>query len=175
MWYKQQDLPNWKLIYFICVIIIHSRVKINTWILRKAGEDDMPTPIIVRVNDVVIPAMLNDTVASLEFKKRLPFKVSGHRYKVDYCCATACGIFDPTETQCGWENGDISLAGGWFSIFFDGEETSKSHHGMMIIGHIEQQHLQLIKGLPVSVKFVVVLDNENKEKGINDGNSDLKR
>ncbi len=117
----------------------------------------MPTRIILKANDVVIPAMLNDTMAAREFKKRLPFKVSGYRSAVDYCCTAACGVFDPAETQSGWKNGDISLAGGWFAVLFDGEEASQSYHGMMIIAHIEKDNLYLVKALPETVKFVVEL------------------
>lgn len=115
------------------------------------------TQIVLKTNNVVIPAILNDTVAAQEFKKRLPYRVSGYRSRVDYCCTAACGIFDPTETQSGWKNGDISLAGGWFTVFFDGEETSNNDHGMMIIAHIEKENLQLVRDLPDAVKFVVEL------------------
>lgn len=51
----------------------------------------------------------------------------------------------------------FSLAGGWFAVLFDGEETSQNNHGMMIIAHIEEEHLQLVRGLPDAVKFVVEL------------------
>ena len=115
----------------------------------------MPTKIILKANGIEIPAILNDTVAAKEFRKRLPFSVSGNRSAVDYCCRTACGIFDPAETQSGWTNGDISLAGGWFAVLFDGEETSQAYHGMMIIAHIDNAHLPLVKGLSDSVKFTV--------------------
>ncbi len=115
----------------------------------------MPTPLIIKANGIEIPATLNDTVAAQEFKKRLPFTVSGFRSDVDYCCTAASGIFDPSETQAGWKNGDISLAGGWFAILFDGEEHSKSYRNMMIIAHIDDAYLDLVKGLPSSTKFVV--------------------
>jgi hypothetical protein len=118
----------------------------------------MPTKIVLKANDVIIPAMLNDTLAAREFKKRLPFKVSGYRAEVDYCCSAACGRFDPTETQSGWKNGDISLAGGWFAVLFDGEEQSHSYHNMMIIAHIDEEDLHLVKDLPDNVKFVVDID-----------------
>lgn len=117
----------------------------------------MPTSIVLKANDVKIPATLNDTVAAQEFKKRMPFKVSGYRSAVDYCCTAACGIFDPTETQSGWKNGDISLAGGWFAVLFDGEEASQSYKGMMIIANIDEENLHLVKELPDNVKFVVEL------------------
>lgn len=117
----------------------------------------MPTQIVLKANNVVIPATLNDTVAAQEFKKRLPFKVSGYRSPVDYCCTATCGVFDPAETQCGWKNGDISLAGGWFAVLFDGEEASQNYPGMMIIAHVEEENLELVKALPENVKFVVEL------------------
>ncbi|NMC13814.1 MAG: hypothetical protein GYA34_13150, partial [Chloroflexi bacterium] len=115
----------------------------------------MPTRIVIKANDVVIPALLNDTAAAKDFKKRLPFNVSGNRYKMDYCCTADCGAFDPAETQSGWKNGDISLAGGWFAILFDGEESSQVHHDLMIIAHIEEEYLPLVRRLPDNVRFVV--------------------
>jgi hypothetical protein len=119
----------------------------------------MPTKIILKVDDVIIPAILNDTLAAREFKRRLPFTVSGYRAEVDYCCSAACGIFDPTETQSGWKNGDISLAGGWFAVLFDGEEQSQAYHNMMIIAHIDEEDLNLVKELPDNVKFVVDINS----------------
>ena len=70
------------------------------------------------------------------------------------------GDSTPWETQSGWKNGDISLAGGWFAVLFDGEEESKNYHGMMVIGHIEEESLDLVKALPAQVKFTVELANE---------------
>ena len=117
----------------------------------------MSTKIILKANNIEIPGILNNTIAAKEFKKRLPFRVSGYRSAVDYCCTAACGRFDPSETQSGWKNGDISLAGGWFAVFFDGEETSKKYPGMMIIGHIQEDDLYLLKELPENVRFIVEL------------------
>ena len=117
----------------------------------------MATPILLKANGTVIPATLNDTVAALDFKKRLPFTVSGHRSAVDYCCTAASGIFDPSEIHSGWKNGDISLAGGWFAVLFDGEENSSDYRGMMIIAHIDRKNLDLVKNLPATVRFTVEL------------------
>ncbi len=117
----------------------------------------MPCPIILEAKGVKIPAMLNDTAAALDFKKRMPFTVSGYRSAVDYGCTAAIGRYDPTETQNGWKNGDISLAGGWFAVLFDGEEQSKSYPGMMVIAHIDEEHLPRVKELPDNVKFTVTL------------------
>lgn len=115
----------------------------------------MPTPIVLKAAGVEIPAVLNDTVAARDFAKRLPFTVSGFRSPVDYCCSAACGRFDPAETQTGWKNGDISLAGGWFAVLFGGEEQSGAYHGMMVIAHIDEEHLDAVRALPEEVRFTV--------------------
>ena len=117
----------------------------------------MGTKIILKANGMTIPATLNDTVAAKDFRKRLPFTVSGCRSSVDYCCTASSGKFDPKETQAGWKNGDISLAGGWFAVLFDGEESSKSYTGMMIIAHIDEENLHLVDRLPSNVTFTVEL------------------
>lgn len=121
----------------------------------------MPTPIILKANNVIISATLNDTVAAQDFKNRLPFVVSGYRSSVDYCCTAESGKFNPKEMQAGWKNGDISLAGGWFAVLFDGEEKSKSYTNMMIIAHIDEENLSLVKNLPRDVTFTVEMDGAN--------------
>lgn len=55
------------------------------------------------------------------------------------------------------KNGDIDLAGGWFAVLFDGEDKSQQYRGIMIIAHIEEEYLPLVKGLPDMVQFVVEL------------------
>lgn len=117
----------------------------------------MADKIVLKANGMTIPAILNDTVAARDFKKRLPFSVSGHKSNVDFCCTAASGIFDPSETQSGWKNGDISLADGWFALLFDGEERSSGYRGMMIIAHIDEEYLPLVKKLPKSVRFTIEL------------------
>ena len=43
----------------------------------------MPASIMLEVNELRIPAILNDTVAAIYFKKRIPFTVLGHRSDID--------------------------------------------------------------------------------------------
>ena len=117
----------------------------------------MPTSIVLKVNNITIPATLNNTVAAQDFKSRLPFVVSGYRSTMDYCCTAEGGKYDPKETQAGWKNGDISLGGGWFAVLFDGEEKSKSYTDMMIIAHIDDEDLHMVKSLPENVTFIVDL------------------
>jgi len=120
----------------------------------------MAETIILKAGQAEIPAVLNDTVAAQDFKKRLPFTVTGYRSSIDYCCTAAMGCYDPTQTQNGWKNGDISLAGGWFAVLFGGQEDSQVYNGMMIIAHIEEEDLPLVKALPNTVKFTVELASD---------------
>lgn len=113
----------------------------------------------IRITDgkTVLRAVLNDTVAARDFEKRLPFTVSGYDSGIDYCCTAASGLFDPTETQTGWENGDISLGGGWFALLYGGQEQSYGYKNMMIIGHIHDEDLGLMKEMPERVNLTVSL------------------
>ena len=111
----------------------------------------------IKITDgrTVLRAVLNDTAAAQDFEKRLPFSVSGYDSGMDYCCSAASGLYDPTETQTGWKNGDISLGGGWFALLYGGEEQSKEYHNMMIIGHILEEDLKLVKNMPEKVNLSI--------------------
>lgn len=113
----------------------------------------------IRITDgkTILRAILNDTVAARDFEKRLPFTVSGYDSGIDYCCTTASGLYDPMETQAGWKNGDISLGGGWFALLYCGEEQSKDYKNMMIIGHINDEDLELVKNMPERVNLTISL------------------
>ena len=57
--------------------------------------------------------------------------------------------------QSSWKNGDISLDGGWFALLYSGQKQSATYRNMMIIGHILDEDLKLIKTLPKKVTFTV--------------------
>ena len=103
----------------------------------------------------VIHAVLNRTVAAQDFEKRLPCTFSGSDSGMDYCCPAANGLYDPLETRRGWKNGDISLCGGWFALLYDGEEQSDEYGDMMIIGHIYDEDLPLVRQMPPRVTLKV--------------------
>lgn len=109
--------------------------------------------LLLSARDIRIPAILSDTVAARDFIRRLPLTVSGTRTADSYRFAAAIGCFDPEETQSGWKNGDISIAGGWLRVFFDGEETSGDWAGIMVIAHIREEDLHLIKALPNNARL----------------------
>lgn len=111
--------------------------------------------IIIQASGKTIHAVLNETVASKDFEKRLPFRCGGHDSGIDYCCTASEGAYDPNETQTGWKNGDINLAGGWFALLYGGEEESFGYRDLMIIGRINEEDLPVVRSLPKAVDFVV--------------------
>lgn len=111
--------------------------------------------ITITSGNTVLHATLNDTMAAKDFSQRLPLAVSGYDSGIDYCCTAASGVFDPAEMQTGWKNGDISLGGGWFALLYGGQEQSNAYRNMMIIGHILDKDLKLIKTLPEKATFTV--------------------
>ncbi len=111
--------------------------------------------ICITNGNVILYADLNDTVAANDFAKRLPCRFSGADSGIDYCCKAANGVYDPLETQAGWKNGDLCLCGGWFAILYGGEEESRHHRNMMIIGRVEEKSLEQIRNLPDKANFYV--------------------
>ena len=117
--------------------------------------------ILLRAENTGVEAILSSTAAARDFKRRLPLTVSGTRSNDNYRCRAAIGCFDPEETQTGWRNGDISIAGGWLRIFFDGEGSSGDIAGIMVIAHIGEGDLELIRRLPVNVRFCIEAADDN--------------
>ena len=116
----------------------------------------MPTPIELCAGGTAIPAVLNDTVAARDFKRRLPVSVSVRRSAGDSCCPAASGIFDPAETQSGWEAGDISLTGGWLELWLGGEGPAPCR-SLMVIAHIDEAALPLVRRLPDPARLTIRL------------------
>jgi len=115
------------------------------------------TPITVTVGGTVIPATLNDTLTARRFKDKLPFTITLQRYANDYCGTAAPLAIDESEQQNGWTNGDIGYFGGWFTILFDGQEHSHTHTGVMIIGRVDDDHLDTVRRLSGSITVTVDL------------------
>jgi len=125
----------------------------------------MTDEILLHSENFTIPAILSDTAAARDFKRRLPLTVSGTRAADNYCFPAAIGCFDPDETQLGWKNGDISLSGGWLRVFFDGEETSGDSAGIMVIAHVSEENLDLIDQLPNNVRLKIGTAEPTADKG----------
>lgn len=115
------------------------------------------TRITLRIGNAVIPAVLNETLTAREFCKRLPFTVTASRGEFDFCGTAANLPCKETERQTGWKNGDIGYSRGWFALFHSGEEQSSGYTGEMIIGHIDEEYLETVRGLSGSVNITIEL------------------
>ncbi|MHA6884493.1 cyclophilin-like fold protein [Ralstonia pseudosolanacearum] len=125
--------------------------------IMSSPKNDAGTPITLTVGGTVVPATLNNTLTARRFREKLPFTMTLQRYEVDYCASTAPLETDAAEQQSGWTNGDIGYFGGWFTLLFDGQETSRDTSGVMIIGRIADKHLDAVRGLVHSIKVTVDL------------------
>jgi hypothetical protein len=121
------------------------------------NENTRETRVTLTIEDVVVPATLNNTVTAQAFIERLPFTVTASKAEYDFCGTTGDLPCKETERQAGWKNGDIGYSRGWFALFHDGEEHSSSYTSEMIIGHIDDEYLETIRGLSGSIKITVAL------------------
>jgi len=120
-------------------------------------EADAGTPIILKVDTTLIPATLNKTLTARRFREKLPFTIALQRYESDYCSSAPPLETDDTERQFGWKNGDIGYFGGWFTILFGGQESSKNTSGVLIIGRVDEGHLDAVRGLGRSITVTIDL------------------
>lgn len=125
----------------------------------------MGEKIILSFGCVRIPALLSDTAAARDFRRRLPLTVTGTRGEGCCCFPAAIGRFDPEETQIGWQNGDITLSGGRLKIFLSGEETSGHTTGVMVIAHVGEADLPLFRQLPQRARLRIEAAGQPAEKG----------
>lgn len=114
------------------------------------------TRIVLNVDGISIPAILNDTCAAKDFEKRMPFQVTCHDSGIGYYKWAARGRFDPSELSRGWKNGDIMLSSGWFALLYGGEETSEEYGETMIIGHFDD--LEAVRNLPKTIRLTVTAE-----------------
>ncbi|KUM78416.1 cyclophilin-like fold protein [Streptomyces curacoi] len=122
---------------------------------HQTAEDGAPSTLTV--GSTVIPATLNTTLTAQRFKDKLPFTISLQRYTDDYCGTATPLDTDEAEQQAGWKNGDIGYFGGWFTILFDGQEHSHTHTEVMIIGRVDEGHLDTVRWLDSSITVTVAL------------------
>ena len=84
------------------------------------------TPVVVTINEMTIPTVLNDTAAARDLLLRLPYSVTLNRDAVDFCGdAGEPFAYDEADYQQGFQYGDLLFMpdGNWFVFFIDGIET----------------------------------------------------
>lgn len=131
--------------------------------LRTAGaalsdpDEHNVARLVIRSGDVVVRAPLNQTQAARDLMNRLPTTLEGSDSGLDYCCEFKEGAFDGAEKQQGWQNGDISIADGWFAILHSGQEQSQGYR-VMPVAHLSEVDTALIRALPEKATFELSLE-----------------
>lgn len=131
--------------------------------LRAAGaalsdpDEHNVARLVIRSGDVVVRAPLNQTQAARDLMNRLPATLEGSDSGLDYCCEFKEGAFDGAEKQQGWQNGDISIADGWFAILHSGQEQSQGYR-VMPVAHLSEVDTALIRALPEKATFDLSLE-----------------
>lgn len=115
------------------------------------------TAVTLTIGNTIIPATLNNGKAAQSLISKLPYTVRLNRYECDYCGVMDAPFeYNKDEVHNGWKNGDIDLAGIYFSILFDGEENSQSHCNMVTMGRIDGD-LSVVKNLGNAIEVTVKL------------------
>lgn len=115
----------------------------------------MGKKIIIKSAGKTIHAELKDTRSAENFAAKFPFHTSGYNSGVDYCCAADTSSSFAEDEQIGWKNGDIGFGGGWFSILFAGQEQSSAFTDMVIVAHVDEEDLEIVRTLPKEADFTV--------------------
>lgn len=102
------------------------------------------TEIILKAGDKEIFAELNNSSASKELIKRLPYTIRLNRYEHDYCGVMDSPLpYNKEDLQNGWKNGDIAFAadGSYFAILYKDEEISQQFGNLVNLGKIKDSPL----------------------------------
>ena len=117
--------------------------------------DAEQTEITIKIGDLKIPAVLNNTLTATEFIKRLPFRLAVSKSNLDFCGAVSSLPSKASEQQAGWKNGDIGYGRGWFALFHSGEEQSSSYTNEMIIGYIDKDYIEVLRDMTGTIEIIV--------------------
>lgn len=127
---------------------------------EKPSDDvwELITPIVMEMNGVEVKAHLNGTLTAQDFIDLLPYSVTVSRASDDLCgTATEELNSDPQEGKHGWEIGEIGWFGGWFTILVDHEENFADMDGVMVIGKVDDEYLDIIGDFRGRVDITVSL------------------
>ncbi len=127
----------------------------------EPNEDvgNLTTPIIMDMNGIEVKAHLNETLTAQEFIALLPYSVTVSRASDDLCGTVTEDLqSDPQEGKHGWEIGEIGWFGGWFTILVDHEENFADMDGVMVIGKVDDEYLDIIADFRGQVDITVTLD-----------------
>lgn len=108
--------------------------------------------ILIKINNKILHATLNDTIAAKDFISRLPLTLEMSKSNIDFSCNYPAGDYTVNEMKRGWHNGDVVWGGGFLSIMFRAEKDSLGYN-LMIIGSVEKEDLQILRELPKEIEI----------------------
>lgn len=127
------------------------RLRIAGAVLTDPDEHNVAR-LVIRSGDITVKAPLNQTQAARDLMNRLPVTVEGNDSGVDCCCEFMEGAFDEAEKQRGWQDGDVSVADGWFAILHSGQEQSQGYR-VVPVAHLSEEDIARIRALPNKATF----------------------
>ena len=132
------------------------------WFKQAPKRSDLEngTRIILKSGKSMLNATLNNSVASRSLIAMLPMDISFGRSSVDFCATAPNLEQNSKERQFGWHDGDISLVGGWLSIFYGGQHRLPMP--MMVLGSIDEADITKLKELGGSVRFRIEIAEQQK-------------
>lgn len=125
---------------------------------------DAGTPVVLTIGDLVIPAVMNNTVAAQDLLSRLPYRVTVNRGSIDFCGDIGEPLnYEDGDYQRGWEYGDFMWMpdGNWFVFFTDGMEERKDRE-WIVLGHMDEVWEQT-KEMQGSIEIEISLAEENEQ------------
>lgn len=112
--------------------------------------------IIIEVENRIIKASLNETMAAQDFLSRLPLTLEMSKSDIDFSCNYSSGNYTVDEMHKGWNNGDIVWGGGFLSIMFRAEKDSLGYN-LIKIGSIDKSDLLILHHLYLQYHFSCIL------------------
>lgn len=116
--------------------------------------------IAVRLGDVTVRALLNDTPAARALAERLPLTLRMCASTVGCCGALPFSLpADPALVHRGWMDGDLNYnpSGGWLAIFFDDERNSMRYGDQLTIGRVDGP-LEVLRALDGRLDVLLSLE-----------------
>lgn len=114
--------------------------------------------IEIDFDGTTVAGTLNDTDTAKSFFGALPLSIHVGTSGMDFCGQMGRSFpYDPEQVGFGWSNGDINYnpEGGWFAVFFDGEDVSGSYDDQLNIGKLDDGAIDILRGLKGSYDITI--------------------
>ncbi|WP_165248644.1 cyclophilin-like fold protein [Adlercreutzia sp. ZJ141] len=114
--------------------------------------------IEIDFDTTTVSGTLNDTETAKAFFDALPLSIHVGTSGMDFCGQMGQSFpYEPSHVGFGWKNGDINYnpSGGWFAVFFDGENISGSYGDQVNMGHLDDDAIEALSKLKGSYEITI--------------------